>query len=115
MKTRFILFRRAGTYYCEDTVTRKQTSLRTKKESEAVTMLNARNESFRQPQLNIQIARACLIACDPAMSIRPWQAADEHPRQAPYPNPVEGLWDQTQDVTCNRHFADLDHLEAALT
>jgi hypothetical protein len=28
---------------------------------------------------------------------------------------VEGLWDQTQDVTCNRHFADLDQLEEALT
>jgi hypothetical protein len=64
MKVRFILFRRAGTYYCEDTVTRKQTSLRTKKENEAVTMLNARNESFRQPQLNIQIARAYLTASE---------------------------------------------------
>lgn len=74
MKARFILFRRAGMYYCEDTVTRKQTSLRTKKESEAVTMLNARNESFRQPQLNIQIARAYLTASDPAMSTRTWQA-----------------------------------------
>lgn len=29
-------------------------------------------------------------------------------------NPVELLWDQTQDVTGNRHFADLDHLEEAL-
>ncbi len=28
---------------------------------------------------------------------------------------MEGLWDQTQDVTCNRHFADLDQLEEALT
>lgn len=74
MKARFILFRRAGMYYCEDTVTCKQTSLRTKKESEAVTMLNARNESFRQPQLNIQIARAYLTASDPAMSTRTWQA-----------------------------------------
>ena len=35
--------------------------------------------------------------------------------RSPELNPVEGLWDQTQDVTCNRHFADLDQLEAALT
>ena len=28
---------------------------------------------------------------------------------------MEGLWDQTQDVTCNRHFADLGQLEEALT
>ena len=37
------------------------------------------------------------------------------PPYSPELNPVEGLWDQTQDVTCNRHFADLDHLEEALT
>ena len=37
------------------------------------------------------------------------------PPYSPEPNPVEGLWDQTQDVTCHRHFAGLDQLEAALT
>ena len=37
------------------------------------------------------------------------------PPYSPELNPVEGLWDQTQDVTCNRHFADLDPLEEALT
>lgn len=37
------------------------------------------------------------------------------PPYSPELNPVEGLWDQTQDVTCNRHFADLDQLEQALT
>ncbi len=37
------------------------------------------------------------------------------PPYSPEINPVEGLWDQTQDVTSNRHFADLDQLEEALT
>ena len=37
------------------------------------------------------------------------------PPYSPELNPVEGLWDQTQDVTSNRHFADLDQLEAVLT
>jgi len=37
------------------------------------------------------------------------------PPYSPELNPVEGLWDQTKDVTCNRHFASLDHLEEALT
>ena len=37
------------------------------------------------------------------------------PPYSPELNPVEGLWDQTQDVTCNQHFADLDQLEEALT
>ena len=37
------------------------------------------------------------------------------PPYSPELNPVEGLWDQTQDVTCNRHFANLDQLEEVLT
>jgi transposase len=37
------------------------------------------------------------------------------PPYSPELNPVEGLWDQTQDVTANRHFAGLDQLEEALT
>jgi integrase len=73
MKSRFILFRRAGVFYSEDTVTRKQTSLRTKDEAEAIVLLNAKNESFRQPVLNVQIARAYLTAGDPAFGQRTWQ------------------------------------------
>jgi integrase len=73
MKSRYILFKRGGVFYSEDTTTRKQTSLRTKDEAEAVILLNAKNESFRQPVLNLQIARTYLTACDPAMSARTWQ------------------------------------------
>jgi integrase len=73
MKSRFILFRRAGIFYCEDTTTRKQTSLKTKVKADAIVLLNAKNESFRQPLLNVQIARAYLTAGDPAMSARTWQ------------------------------------------
>ena len=57
MKSRFILFNRAGVFYSEDTVTRQQHSLRTKDEGEALTLLHSKNESFRQPVLNLQIAR----------------------------------------------------------
>jgi hypothetical protein len=56
-KHTWILFRRAGVFYCEDTTTGKQLSLRTKDEGEANTLLHAKNESFRQPVLNLQIAR----------------------------------------------------------
>jgi hypothetical protein len=45
MKTRFNLFRRAGVFYTEDTTTGKQTSLRTRDETEAKSLLNARNEA----------------------------------------------------------------------
>jgi hypothetical protein len=74
MKTRFILFRRGEVFYAEDTTTGKQNSLRTKDEAEANILLNAKNESFRQPVLNLHIARAYLTASDPAWSQRTWQA-----------------------------------------
>jgi len=73
MKTRFILFRRGEVYYYEDTVTRKQISLRTRDEGEAAALLNAKNESFRQPILNLQIARTYLAATDPEVAKRTWQ------------------------------------------
>ena len=73
MKQRFILFRRNGTYYCQDTETRQQLSLRTRDEAEARTLLQARNESFRQPHLNLQLARTYLAASDPLVSTRSWQ------------------------------------------
>ena len=73
MKQRFILFRRSGVFYYEDTTTGQQLSLRTKDEAEARTLLNAKNESFRQPILNRQIARTYLAATDSAMATRIWQ------------------------------------------
>ena len=73
MNQRFILFRRAGVFYAEDTTTKKQTSLRTKDPAEAKTLLHARNEAHRQPVLNLQIARAYLAASDPNVATRTWQ------------------------------------------
>ena len=73
MNQRFILFRRAGVFYCEDTTTGKQISLRTKDPAEAQTLLHAKNESFRQPVLNLQIARAYLAASDASVASRTWQ------------------------------------------
>jgi integrase len=73
MKTKFILFRRNGVYYTEDTTTGKQTSLRTKDEAEAKSLLNAKNEATRLPALNLHIARAYLTASDPAFVERTWQ------------------------------------------
>jgi transposase len=37
------------------------------------------------------------------------------PPYSPELNPVEGLWDQVQDCTCNRRHADLDELETTLS
>jgi integrase len=73
VKTRFILFRRGGIYYSEDTVSGKQYSLRTKDEGEALTLLHSKNEAHRQPGLNLQIARTYLTATDPEVARRTWQ------------------------------------------
>jgi hypothetical protein len=74
MKQRFILYRRSnGKYYAEDTVTRKQSSLKTRDEAEALTLLHSKNEAFRQPVLNLQIARTYLSATDGNAAKRKWQ------------------------------------------
>lgn len=74
MKQRFILYRRNnGKFYAEDTVTKKQSSLKTRDEAEAHVILNAKNEAFRQPILNLRIARTYLSATDGEAAKRTWQ------------------------------------------
>ena len=77
MKRRFILYRRkrGGMFYLEDTETHKQESTGTRNRAEATALLNARNESVRQPQLNLQIAKAYLAGTDAGLSKRTWQDA----------------------------------------
>src|SRR5208337_1033650 len=77
MKTKYTLFRRGAVYYSQDSTTGKQTSLRTKDETEARSLLNARNEAQRQPVLNLHLARAYLTASDPAFIERTWQSVME--------------------------------------
>ena len=88
------------------------------------------------PSVSLELSRGFLqqIAdSDPqAEPVVIWDQAGFHPRSgdanlparlhlvalpaySPERNPVEGLWDQTQDVTCHRHFTDLDQWEEALT
>jgi hypothetical protein len=74
MKTKYTLFRRGEMFYIQDSASGKQTSLRTKDEFEARTLLNARNEAMRQPVLNLHLARSYLTASDPAFVERTWRA-----------------------------------------
>ena len=62
MKNRCQLYRRklGGVFYIHDSQTGKQESLGTRDRAEANTLLNARNESVRQPQLNLHVAKAYL-------------------------------------------------------
>ncbi len=103
MKAHYRLFRRQGTYYCEDTTTGKQTSLRTKDEAAALTLLHARNEAARQPGLNLQLARAYLTASDPLIATRTWRQA------------IDALIDTKRGATRERwHWASRDPALALL-
>jgi hypothetical protein len=73
MKNRFILFQRSGMFYCEDTSTGRQTSLRTKDKTDALRLLHVKNEAAHQPAMNLQIAQVYLQHSDPALSARTWQ------------------------------------------
>jgi len=59
------MFRRGEMFYMQDSATGRQTSLRTKDETEAISLLEARNAAQRQPVLNLHLARAYLTASDP--------------------------------------------------
>jgi hypothetical protein len=78
MKTRYRLTRRGirgDRFYCVDTTTGKRTSLRTANQEEARQIVEAKNQSERQPVLNLQIAKAYLAGSDNGIATRTWQNA----------------------------------------
>ena len=70
MKQQFNLFQRAGIFYCEDTRTGKQTSLRTRDRADAERLLHIKNEAAHQPAMNLQIAQVYLQHGDPALFLQ---------------------------------------------
>jgi len=66
--------RRNGVFYLQENDSAKQGTLRTAERCEAERLLNAMNESHREPTLNLNLARAYLVAHDPKMAKRTWQA-----------------------------------------
>ena len=80
MKTRYRLIcrgSRSGKFYCVDTVTGKRTSLHTANQDDAQQIVEAKNNSQRQPVLNLQIAKAYLAGSDNGITTRTWQHAME--------------------------------------
>ena len=76
MKARYRLIRRGirgNAYYCVDTETGKRTSLGTQNEDEARQIIEAKNQSERQPVLNLQIAKAYLAGADSGFVNRTWR------------------------------------------
>lgn len=75
MQLKYRLFRRRnGVFYWQANDSSKQGTLRTSDRREAERLLNAMNESHREPTLNLNLARAYLAAHDPKMAQRTWQA-----------------------------------------
>jgi integrase len=68
---------RGGAYYCVDTATGKRTSLNTTNADDAKQIIEAKNNSERQPVLNLQIAKAYLAGTDNGITTRTWHQAIE--------------------------------------
>jgi integrase len=74
MKLRYRLFRKkTGIFFLEDRFNKKQASLKTRDKTEAIRILHARNEAQQNPAINLQIARAYLMASDLPVVKRTWQ------------------------------------------
>lgn len=82
MKNRYRVFRRSwGTYYCEDLVTRQQSTLKTRDREEAYRLVAAKNENEEAPAFSLHLARVYWKAGDPAGATRTWQhVMDEIPK-----------------------------------
>ena len=82
MKNRYRVFRRGwGTFYCEDLVTKKQTSLKTRDKDEAYRLVAAHNENEDAPAFSLHLARVYWKAGDPVAAQRTWQhVMDEIPK-----------------------------------
>jgi integrase len=66
---------RGGMFYCVDKTTGKRTSLKTTDRDAAEQIVEAKNNSVRQPVLNLQIAKAYLAGTDNGIATRTWQQA----------------------------------------
>ncbi len=72
---RYRLFRKGayGTFYVEDAVTRRQTSLRTRDRQEAERLLQARCETAEAPDRAFRVGMAYVGSVDPEAATRTWK------------------------------------------
>jgi hypothetical protein len=73
MKKKLRRFRSGKTFWCEDTENGRQQTLGTKNKADAVRLLHGRNEAHAVPLVNLQMARAYMMAADPKAPTRTWQ------------------------------------------
>ena len=74
MKHRYWLYQRAGIFYLEDSLTKRQESLGTTNRQEAETLRATRNQAVTHPHANLTIGKAYLSAHDPQLVRRTWRA-----------------------------------------
>ena len=75
MKPRYRLTYRSDRgkmFFCVDSETGRRTSLHTKDRDAAEQIVLARNQSLRQPTLNLHIAKAYLAGTDSGVATRTW-------------------------------------------
>jgi integrase len=82
MNQRYSVFLRPwGVFYCEDHLTGKQETLRTRDKNEAFRLVAAKNEHQEAPAFSLHLARVYWKAGDPAAAQRTWQnVMDEIPK-----------------------------------
>jgi integrase len=74
MQPKYRIYRRGkGVFYWQEIGSTRRGSLRTKDRHAAEELLRTKNESHRQPSLNLALGRAYLSAHDPKMTERTWQ------------------------------------------
>lgn len=74
MKLPYRLFqKKKGYYFCEHRESGAQHSLRTKDKTEAIRLLNARNEAEQTPGFALELAKTYIAAADPAIAKRTWR------------------------------------------
>jgi integrase len=78
MKNRYRKFRRGNVFWCHDSQTGKQTSLKTKIEHEAVQFLNIKNQPFQNAAYNLEMARTHLKFGDEMLAKRTWHDVFDH-------------------------------------
>src|SRR5262249_37259625 len=94
MKQKYRLWQRAGSvYYAFDRETKKQISLGTKDKTEAIRLLNAKNEAAANPSLARKIAGRDLTAADQVIAKPTWRTAFQEPTK-PKPGENRLRWER---------------------
>src|SRR5690348_9217647 len=98
MKQAFRLYRRSGIYYCHNNDTGQRESLRTSDKCDAKRLVHAKNEAACMGTLNLQIARAYMVAVDPHMPKRTWREVIRFIIEQKEAGPSRHRWESAEKI-----------------